>query len=242
MGTIGWEQPCRLVGVRSLLPGMIAVTAGASETLGRIAALGLLPVVELGSVDEARPLLEALSAGGLPAAEITLRTNAGLAAIGELRRSHPDALVGAGTVRTVEDARQVIERGAQFVVSPGTNLDVLDVCRSLGVPAVPGVCTPTEVETAVRAGAEVIKFFPAEAMGGVAFLRALSGPFREVSFIPTGGVNTSNLGDYLRLPGVAACGGSWMVAPALLAERRFDRIEELAREAVGIVAEVRGGG
>ena len=215
---------------------------GASEILSRIATLGLVPVVELKAADEASRLLDALAGGGLPAAEITLRTNAGLAAIGALRRSHPDALVGAGTVRSADDARQVIEQGAQFVVSPGTDLEVLEVCRSLGVPAVPGVCTPTEVETAVRAGAKVVKFFPAEAMGGVAFLKALGGPFRDVSFVPTGGINASNLADYLRLRGVIACGGTWMVAPALLAEKRFDRIEQLAREAVGIVAEVRAGG
>src|SRR5439155_6362564 len=150
----------------------------------------------------------------------------------------PDALVGAGTVRSAEDARRVIEQGAQFVVSPGTNPDVLDVCGS-GVPAVPGVCTPTEVDAAVRAGASTVKFFPAEAMGGVGFLKALAGPFRDVSFVPTGGVNASNLAEYLRLPGVIACGGTWLVAPALLAEKRFDRIERLAREAVAIVADVR---
>jgi 2-dehydro-3-deoxyphosphogluconate aldolase/(4S)-4-hydroxy-2-oxoglutarate aldolase len=215
--------------------------AGASGILERIAALGLVPVVELNAADEAGPLLEALTAGGLPAAEITLRTSAGLAAIGALRRSHPDALVGAGTVRSAEGARRVIEQGAQFVVSPGTNPDVLDVCGSSGVPAVPGVCTPTEVDAAVRAGASTVKFFPAEAMGGVGFLKALAGPFRDVSFVPTGGVNASNLAEYLRLPGVIACGGTWLVAPALLAEKRFDRIEQLAREAVAIVAEVRAG-
>jgi len=213
--------------------------AGASGILERIAALGLVPVVELNAADEAGPLLEALTAGGLPAAEITLRTSAGLAAIGALRRSHPDALVGAGTVRSAEDARRVIEQGAQFVVSPGTNQEVLDVCGSSGVPAVPGVCTPTEVDVATRAGVSTVKFFPAEAMGGVGFLKALAGPFRDVSFVPTGGVNASNLAEYLRLPGVIACGGTWLVAPALLAEKRFDRIERLAREAVAIVAEVR---
>jgi 2-dehydro-3-deoxyphosphogluconate aldolase / (4S)-4-hydroxy-2-oxoglutarate aldolase len=216
------------------------VTAAASETLGRIAALGLLPVAELGSVGDAQPLLDALIAGGLPAVEITLRTEAGLPGIGALRHSRPDALVGAGTVRSAEDARRVIAEGAQFVVSPGTSTDVLDVCRSLGVPAIPGVCTPTEVQSALQAGVATVKFFPAQAMGGVAFLKALAGPFRDVSFVPTGGVNTSNLADYLRLPGVVACGGSWMVAPALLAERRFDRVEELARDATAIVAEVRG--
>jgi 2-dehydro-3-deoxyphosphogluconate aldolase/(4S)-4-hydroxy-2-oxoglutarate aldolase len=220
----------------------LAGGAGASEILGRIAALGLVPVVELGAADEASPLLDALTAGGLPAAEITLRTSGGLAAIGALRRSHPDALVGAGTVRSADEARRVIERGAQFVVSPGTNPDVLEVCRSSGVPAVPGACTPTEVDAAVRGGASAVKFFPAEAMGGVAFLKALAGPFRDVSFVPTGGINASNLAEYLRLPGVIACGGTWLVAPVLLAEKRFHRIEQLASEAVTIVAEVRARG
>jgi 2-dehydro-3-deoxyphosphogluconate aldolase/(4S)-4-hydroxy-2-oxoglutarate aldolase len=218
------------------------VTSGLSETLRQIEVLGVIAVVELGSVSQAEPLIEALVAGGLPAAEITLRTEAGLEAIQVLRRSHPEALVGAGTVRTPEEARRVIEEGAQFVVSPGTDIEILDLCRPLAVPAIPGVCTPSEVQGALRAAAHVVKFFPAEAMGGVAFLKALTGPFRDVRFIPTGGINASNLADYLRLPGVVACGGSWMVAPALLAERRFDRIEALAREAVGIVAEVRAGG
>jgi 2-dehydro-3-deoxyphosphogluconate aldolase/(4S)-4-hydroxy-2-oxoglutarate aldolase len=217
----------------------LAGEASATELLGRIAALGLVPVVELNVADEASPLLDALTAGGLPAAEITLRTSAGLAAIRALRRSHPDALVGAGTVRSAQDARRVIEGGAQFVVSPGTNLDVLEVCRSSGVPAVPGACTPTEVDAAVRAGASAVKFFPAEAMGGVSFLKALAGPFRDVSFVPTGGINASNLAEYLRLPGVIACGGTWLVAPVLLAEKQFDRIELLTREAATIVAEVR---
>jgi len=215
------------------------MTPAASETLRRITTLGLLPVVELGSVDDAGPLLDALVAGGLPAAEITLRTDAGLTAIAALRQSHPDALVGAGTVRSADEARRVIDAGAQFVVSPGTSPEVLDVCRSVGVPAIPGVCTPTEVDSALRSGAEAVKFFPAEAMGGPPFLQALAGPFRGVPFIPTGGINASNVADYLRLPSVVACGGSWMVAPALLAEGRFDRIEKLTREGMAIVAEVR---
>jgi len=215
------------------------MTSAASETLRRITTLGLVPVVELGSVDDAGPLLDALVAGGLPAAEITLRTGAGLTAIAALRQSHPDALVGAGTVRSADEARRVIDAGAQFVVSPGTTPEVLDVCRSVGVPAIPGVCTPTEVDSALRSGAEALKFFPAEAMGGPPFLQALAGPFRGVPFIPTGGINASNVADYLRLPSVVACGGSWMVAPALLAEGRFDRIEKLTREGMAIVAEVR---
>jgi 2-dehydro-3-deoxyphosphogluconate aldolase/(4S)-4-hydroxy-2-oxoglutarate aldolase len=207
----------------------------------RIASLGILPVVELDAVDQAEPLLEALIAGGLPVAEITLRTRAGLDAIGVLRRSYPEALVGAGTVRSGEDARRVIDAGAQFVVSPGTDLDVMAACASNVVLAIPGVCTPTEIGAAVKAGAAAVKFFPAAVLGGIAFLKAIAGPFSDVRFVPTGGISPANLGEYLRLPLVVACGGSWMVSPALLADREFGRIEELAREAVGIVAEVRGG-
>jgi 2-dehydro-3-deoxyphosphogluconate aldolase / (4S)-4-hydroxy-2-oxoglutarate aldolase len=207
----------------------------------RIVSLGVVPVIELASVDQAEPLLEALSAGGLPAAEITLRTPAGMEAIPLLRRSHPDALVGAGTVRTAEDARRSIEAGAQFVVSPGTDLDVVAACREREIPVLPGVCTPTEITAAVRAGADLLKFFPAGALGGVGFLKAIAGPFRDVRFVPTGGVGPDNLAEYLRLPVVVACGGTWLAKPDALAAGAFDRIEELAREATAIVREVRGG-
>jgi 2-dehydro-3-deoxyphosphogluconate aldolase/(4S)-4-hydroxy-2-oxoglutarate aldolase len=216
-----------------------AAQTSISETIERVRALGVLPVVELDAVEDAEPLLEALSAAGLPAAEITLRTAAGLEALRLLRLSRPDAFVGAGTVRTLADAERVIEAGAQFVVSPSTYPELIELCLAAGVPAIPGACTPTEVDAAVRAGAPLIKFFPAEAMGGVAFLKALAGPFRDVQFVPTGGINASNIATYLALPQVAACGGTWMVAPALLRERAFDRVEALAREAVAIVVEAR---
>jgi Entner-Doudoroff aldolase len=211
------------------------------EAISRLERLGILPVVELGTVAEAGPLLDALSAAGLAAVEITLRTAAGLEAIRTLRATHPDALIGAGTVRSADDARRVIEAGAQFVVSPATNPDLIELCRSQGALMIPGACTPTEVDAAVRAGANVVKFFPAEAVGGAAFLKALAGPFRDVRFVPTGGIHASNLAEYLRMPWVIACGGSWMVSPSLLAERQFDRVEALAREALQIVADVRGG-
>jgi 2-dehydro-3-deoxyphosphogluconate aldolase/(4S)-4-hydroxy-2-oxoglutarate aldolase len=204
-----------------------------------MAEVGVVPVVELASVDEAVPLLEALLAGGCGIAEITLRSDAGLEAIRTLRGSYPEALIGAGTVRSLEDAGAVIDAGAQFVVSPATNPELIGFCRSANVPVFPGACTPTEVDAAVRAGADGVKFFPAEAMGGIPFLKALAGPFRDVSFVPTGGINESNLCDYLRLPNVVACGGSWMVAPSLLAERQFDRIEALTRKALSIAASVR---
>lgn len=219
-----------------------APTSFVSETVARVRALGLLPVVELDAAGDALPLLDALAAGGLPAAEITLRTPAGLEALRLLRRERPDAFVGAGTVRTLADAERVLEAGARFVVSPSTYPELVELCVDAGVPAFPGACTPSEVDAAVRAGAPLVKFFPAEAMGGVQFLKALAGPFRDVDFVPTGGIGAGNLASYLELPRVAACGGSWLVAPALLRERAFDRVEALAREAVGIVADVRGRG
>ena len=212
------------------------------SVLDTLAEIGVLPVVELESADEAAPLLEALLAGGCRIAEITLRSDAGLEAIRTLRESYPEALIGAGTVQSLEAAGAVVEAGAQFVVSPATNPELIGFCQSAGVPVLPGACTPTEVDTAVRAGADAVKYFPAEAMGGIPMLKALSGPFPDVSFVPTGGITESNLADYLRLPNVAACGGSWLVARALLAERRFDRIEVLTREAVSIAADVRAGG
>jgi 2-dehydro-3-deoxyphosphogluconate aldolase / (4S)-4-hydroxy-2-oxoglutarate aldolase len=216
-----------------------AAQTSITETIERVRSLGVLPVVEIETVEDAEPLLAALSAGGLPAAEITLRTAAGLEALRLLRRERPDALVGAGTVRTLADAERVLEAGAQFVVSPSTYPELIEFCVAAGAPMIPGACTPSEVDAAVRAGASLVKFFPAEPMGGTAFLKALAGPFRDVQFVPTGGVNAANLAAYLALPHVAACGGSWMVAPALLRERAFDRIEALTREAVLIVAETR---
>ena len=150
-------------------------------------------------------------------------------------------LLKGGTVLTLDSAAQVVETGAQFVVSPSTNPELIAYCRSEGIPVFPGAATPTEVDAAMRAGADAVKFFPAEAMGGIPVLKALAGPFRDVAFVPTGGINESNLADYLELPNVLACGGTWLVAPALLAEKRFDRIEALTRDAVAIAARVRAG-
>jgi 2-dehydro-3-deoxyphosphogluconate aldolase/(4S)-4-hydroxy-2-oxoglutarate aldolase len=207
--------------------------------LASLAEVGIVPVVALSTADEAAPLLDALLAGGCGVAEITLRSEVGRDAIRTLRRSHPEMLVGAGTVRSRADAEAVIEAGAQFVVSPGTNPELIGFCRTAGVPVFPGACTPTEVDVAVRAGADAVKFFPAEAMGGIPALQAFAGPFPDVSFVPSGGIDDANLADYLRLSNVVACGGSWMVAPPLLAEKRFDRIEALTRQAVEIAAAAR---
>src|ERR1700733_2705657 len=220
---------------------VIAAPRSISESIAQIHALGVVPVIELEDVQAAEPLLEALCGAGLAAAEITLRTPAGLEALNLLSRLHPDAFLGAGTVLTVSDARRAIDAGARFLVSPTTDPAVIKFCIEADVLMMPGACTPTEVQAAIQAGAPLVKFFPAEAIGGLRFLKALTGPFPDVAFVPTGGINTSNLADYLRLRQVAACGGSWMVAPELVRERRFDRIASLTREANRIVTEVRSG-
>ncbi|HTV12234.1 MAG TPA: bifunctional 4-hydroxy-2-oxoglutarate aldolase/2-dehydro-3-deoxy-phosphogluconate aldolase [Acidimicrobiales bacterium] len=210
-----------------------------AESIKRVSELGIMPVVELVNVRQAEPMFEALCAAGLPAAEVTLRTAAGLEAVRILAKAFPEGFIGAGTVRSRQDAAAVIDAGAQFVVSPGTDAEVVALCCQNDVLAMPGVCTPTEIQAALRAGAALLKFFPAEPLGGVSFLKALAGPFREVRFVPTGGINANNLADYLGLAQVAACGGSWMVAPGLLAEANFHRVQDLAAEAVAIVAGAR---
>jgi 2-dehydro-3-deoxyphosphogluconate aldolase/(4S)-4-hydroxy-2-oxoglutarate aldolase len=217
----------------------LAPATAAATTMARLSELGLVPVVELGEEAQAKPLLEALCAGGLPVAEITLRTPAGLGAIRALARAYPDAMVGAGTVRSTEDAARVLDAGARFVVCPGTDPELVAFCTRQDVLVMPGVCTPSEIQAALRAGARLLKFFPAEAMGGTAFLKALSGPFSEVRFVPTGGIDAANLASYLALAQVAACGGSWMVAKALVAAGDFSRVTELTAEAVAIVAATR---
>jgi 2-dehydro-3-deoxyphosphogluconate aldolase/(4S)-4-hydroxy-2-oxoglutarate aldolase len=207
----------------------------------RLRAVGIVPVVELADFHQAENLFAALSAGGIAAAEITLRTPDAGVALEKLIERHPDALLGAGTVRTLDDARRMVGIGASFIVSPGTDEAMINYCLEHDVLVLPGVCTPTDVLQALRIGAHLLKFFPAEAAGGVGFLKALSGPFGDVSFVPTGGISAANLETYLRLSQVAACGGSWMATPELLAAGKFDEIEQLARTAVGIVEAVRSG-
>ena len=213
----------------------------ATATKDKLRSYGLLPVVALANADQGNELFVALSDGGLPVAEITLRTSAGESALEQLIAQYPDALLGAGTVRSLAEARRMVDIGVSFVVSPGTDEEIIEHCVEHDVLVIPGVCTPTEIMRALVAGASLLKLFPAEAIGGVRYLQTLAGPFGDVSFVPTGGITPSNLESYLHLPQVVACGGSWMVAPELLAARRFDQITEMTREARAIVEAVRGG-
>lgn len=208
------------------------------SALQHVCDVRLIPAVQIDVAEKAPRLMEAISLGGLPVVEILLRSDAGLGAISLLRETHPEALVGAGTVRNVADARRAMEAGAQFIVSPAASQSLIKVCRECGLLVIPGACTPTEIDGAIEAGAHLVKLFPAEALGGVGYLKAVCAALRDVRLVPTGGIRLDNLRDYLQVPQVVACGGTWMVEPELLREERFDRVEALVREAVAAVAEV----
>lgn len=205
----------------------------------RIQQIGIIPVVSIPKLENALPLAEALIEGGLACAEITFRTAAAAEAIAQIRSRFSEILLGAGTVLTTEQADTAINAGAEFIVSPGTNLAIVEHCLSKGVTIFPGVCTPTEVEMALSKRVDVLKFFPAEPMGGVKFLQAICAPYRNVRFIPTGGIDTKNIGQYLALPQVVACGGSWMVKPESFEAGDFAKVKRLASEAVALVRELR---
>ena len=202
----------------------------------------LLPVLVIDDADRAEPLGAALLEGGLPVAEVTFRTPAAVAAIERLAGSTPSLLVGAGTVRTRAQAARAVDAGARFVVSPGLDRGVVEYCLERDVAVHPGVCTPTEVQAALGLGITVLKFFPAEAMGGVRFLEALAGPFQDAEFIPTGGIDAAKLPAYLGSRRVIACGGSWMAPRGWIAGGAFDRIREEVARAVTAVSELESDG
>jgi 2-dehydro-3-deoxyphosphogluconate aldolase / (4S)-4-hydroxy-2-oxoglutarate aldolase len=190
----------------------------------------IVPVVKLPNAECAEPLGRALLAGGITCIEVTFRSAAAERGI-ELLSKLPGMLVGAGTIRSVEQVRTAQRAGARFVVSPGLRPDVVRHALAEGIAVSPGVCTPTEVEQALDLGVEVLKFFPAEQFGGAGTLKALGAVYPDVRFMPTGGINTKNLVDYLALENVLCCGGSWLAETKALAEGRFDEIERRAREA-----------
>jgi 2-dehydro-3-deoxyphosphogluconate aldolase/(4S)-4-hydroxy-2-oxoglutarate aldolase len=211
--------------------------AEALETLSRI---GLVPVITIDSPRNAVPLAEALLDGGIGCAEVTFRTPSAGEAIHGISSTCGELLVGAGTVLTVEQAEQATQAGARYVVAPGFDPAVVDWCQAHNVPVIPGVATPTEISMALARGLDLLKFFPAEAMGGVQMLRALSAPFASVRFVPTGGITAANLPQYLALPNVAACGGSWMAKESMISAGKFTEIARLSRQARAIVHQVRG--
>ena len=211
-----------------------------AEALATLSRIGLVPVITIDSPRDAVPLAEALLDGGIGCAEVTFRTPSAGEAIHGISSTCGELLVGAGTVLTVEQAEQATQAGARYVVAPGFDPAVVDWCQAHNVPVIPGVATPTEISMALARGLDLLKFFPAEAMGGVPTLRALSAPFASVRFVPTGGITAANLPQYLALPNVAACGGSWMVKESMISAGKFTEIARLSRQARAIVHQVRG--
>jgi 2-dehydro-3-deoxyphosphogluconate aldolase / (4S)-4-hydroxy-2-oxoglutarate aldolase len=210
-----------------------------NELFARIREIGIVPVIKLEKPADALPLGKALIEGGLMIAEVTFRTGAAPEAIALLKKQFPTLLTGAGTVTTIAQAEAAIASGASFVVTPGFNPRIVDFCIEKGMPIVPGVNSPSQVEFGLERGLTLLKFFPAEVSGGVKMLKALHGPYSEVSFVPTGGVDTSNIASYLELPYVAAIGGSWMVKEDKIAAGKYAEISALCREAVQLVVSCR---
>ncbi len=189
-----------------------------------IGSYGLVPVIKIDDASKAVPLAKALCDGGLPVAEVTFRTKCAAEAIALMTKAYPDMLVGAGTVLTTEQVDQAVAAGSKFIVSPGFNPKVVKYCVDKNIPIVPGTSRPSDVEAAIELGLDVVKFFPAEAAGGIPMLSSMGGPYAGIMFMPTGGIDEKNLLNYLKLKNVLACGGSFMVKSQYIAEGRFDLV------------------
>ncbi len=201
----------------------------------RFYKIGVIPVIALDDAKDAAPLGDALMKGGLPAAEVTFRTAAAVDTIKTLKKEFPDMLVGAGTVLTTEQADRAIDAGAEFIVAPGLNPKVVKHVLDKGYPMSPGIATATEIEAALDLGLTFVKFFPAEANGGLPMIKALAGPYTNVKYMPTGGVSAKNLAEYLAYDKIVCCGGTWMVKKDLVAAGNFAEIEKMSKEAADIV-------
>ena len=203
-----------------------------SNIMNELYSIGLIPVIKIEDAADAVPLAKALIDGGLPAAEITFRTKSAAAAIKNITEAFPEMLVGAGTVLTTEQVDAAIAAGSKFLVSPGLNPKVTSYALSRGIPMLPGCSNPSDVEAAIELGLSTVKFFPAEAAGGLKMLKAMAAPYGQLTFMPTGGISADNLLEYLKFNKIVACGGSFMVKDELVKEKRWDEITALTRNAV----------
>jgi 2-dehydro-3-deoxyphosphogluconate aldolase/(4S)-4-hydroxy-2-oxoglutarate aldolase len=212
------------------------------ELFEKMERCGVVPVIAIESKELALPMVDALVKGGLPVAEITFRTEAAADVIVLLKKERPDVFLGAGTITSVDQLLKARDCGAAFGVTPGFNPEVVKKAVKIGFPLFPGVLTPSEIEQGLSMGLKVLKYFPAEASGGVSMLKTVSGPYSHlgVRFIPTGGINIKNLEDYLRLPQVIVCGGTWIAKKDVISARKWDEIERHAAEVVQLVSKIRG--
>ena len=210
-----------------------------SEIFESFRKIGIVPVVVLDDAKDAEKLGNALCEGGLPCAEVTFRTDAALESI-KIMAKNKDLFVGAGTVLSIEQVDKAVNAGAKFIVSPGLNPKVVKYCVDNNIPITPGTQTPSEMEQALELGLKVVKFFPAEPAGGLNMIKAVAAPYTQLKFIPTGGINSKNVRDYLMYDRILACGGSWMVKKDLIAAGQWDKIKSMVKEAAEIVKEMRG--
>jgi len=203
----------------------------------KISAVKIIPVIAIDNPDHALPLADALSAGGLPLIEITFRTAAAAEVIATLRKQRPDMLLGAGTILTIADLKAAIDAGAQFAVAPGLNISITEEAQRKNFPFMPGIMTPTDIETGLSLGIQYFKFFPAEAAGGIKYLSSISAPYlhRNIKFVPTGGLNTTNLPAYLNMNSVLAVGGTWIARTATINNANWSEITANCRDALKIV-------
>jgi 2-dehydro-3-deoxyphosphogluconate aldolase/(4S)-4-hydroxy-2-oxoglutarate aldolase len=203
--------------------------------LEEIGKIGIVPVIKIDDPEKAVPLARALLAGDIPCAEITFRTKAGAEALSRISREVPEILIGAGTVLTVGQVDEAIAAGAKFIVSPGFNPRVAGHCIEKGIPITPGCSGPSDMEAALEAGLQVVKFFPAEQTGGLDYIKAVAAPYPTLRFMPTGGINAGNIASYIAYEKILACGGSWMVPPDRIAAGDFDAVTALCKGAVAKV-------
>ena len=209
-------------------------------TIEQVAACGVVPVVVLEDAEQAVPTAKALLKGGINAMEITFRTAAAKDSIARVAAEVPEMIVGAGTVINVQQVHDAVDAGAKFIVSPGSDADVIAEAMKLGVPITPGVVTPSEIMMGLKLGVKVFKFFPAESYGGLKTIKALCGPFPQIRFIPTGGIDQNNAEEYFRNPKIQAVGGSWMVSKDMIAAGDFDGIAEKSKAATDLYKTIRG--
>lgn len=205
------------------------------DILKQLSLIGIVPVIAIDDAADAVPLAQALCEGGLPCAEVTFRTAAAAEAIANMTKAFPDMLVGAGTVLTNEQVDRAVAAGAKFIVSPGLNPETVRHCQEIGIPVCPGTSNPSDIEVALSLGLKTVKFFPAEAAGGLKYIKSIAAPYVDVTFMPTGGISEKNLLEYLSFKKIICCGGSWMVPKDAIAAKDWDRIRSLVSSAVQLM-------
>lgn len=210
-----------------------------NKVLEEISKIGIVPVIALDHVEDAAPLAKALCDGGLPCAEVTFRTAAAEESIRLMHEAYPDMVLAAGTVLTTEQVDRAVAAGASVIVSPGFDPEIVDYCISKDIPVMPGIVTPSELAQAVKRGLTRVKFFPATAAGGIKMIKAMCAAYTNVRIMPTGGINTGNLEEFLSCDKIFCCGGSWMVKGDLVKAGEFDKIKDMTAEAVALVKEIR---